>query len=132
MKIYYNNNLKNNSRQLRNKSTLPEILLWKKISGKKVRGYQFSRQKIILNYIVDFYCSKLKLVIEVDGESHIDKWNEIDIPRQKQLEKLGLKVLRFNNNDVLHNLECVVSKVEETISQIEANNNVRTTPCPLC
>lgn len=72
MKIHYRKDLKNISRKLRNNSTLSEILLWQQIKGRQILGYQFMRQKPIKNYIVDFYCSKLKLVIEIDGGTHSD------------------------------------------------------------
>ncbi len=81
MKIYYNQKLKFLSRELRKKSTLSEVLLWNKLKARKIKGYQFMRQKPINNYIVDFYCSKLKLVIEIDGISHNDK-SEKDRKRQ--------------------------------------------------
>jgi len=70
VKIYYNRYLKNISRKLRSSSTLSEILLWNELKSSKMMGYQFMRQKPIGRYIVDFYCSKLKLVIEIDGETH--------------------------------------------------------------
>jgi len=79
MKIYYNPKLKALSRKLRNNSTLSEVLLWNQLKSRKMRGYQFMRQKPIGNYIVDFYCSKLKLVIEIDGESHSERSKEDQI-----------------------------------------------------
>ena len=70
IKITYNPKLKALSRELRKQGVLSEVLLWAHLNGRKMKGYQFTRQKPIGNYIVDFYCSKLKLVIEIDGESH--------------------------------------------------------------
>ena len=72
MKIYYNPKLKKLARNLRNNMTLPEVILWNQLKGRKL-GFDFHRQKPIDNYIVDFFCSKLKLIIEVDGNIHIDK-----------------------------------------------------------
>jgi very-short-patch-repair endonuclease len=66
----YNKNLKQFSRNLRNNSTLGEVLLWNELKAGKMYGYKFNRQKPLGNYIVDFYCKSLALVIEVDGESH--------------------------------------------------------------
>ena len=84
MKIYYNPNLKTRARQLRNKSTLSEVLLWDKIKSRKLLGYQFMRQKPIDNYIVDFFCNKLKLAIELDGFSHYIKETYIkDLEKEK-------------------------------------------------
>ncbi len=76
MRIYYNPKVKKLARELRNDSTLSEVLLWNQLKARKMRGYQFMRQKPIGEYIVDFFCSKLKLVIEIDGESHVDKYEQ--------------------------------------------------------
>ncbi|WP_421763117.1 endonuclease domain-containing protein [Ekhidna sp.] len=66
----YNKNLKQFSRNLRNNSTLGEVLLWQELRAGSINGHKFNRQKPLNNYIVDFYCKKLNLVIEVDGSSH--------------------------------------------------------------
>ena len=116
MKIVYNPKLKQLSRNLRNNSTLAEVLLWQQIKGRKIRGYQFSRQKPIGNYIVDFYCSKLKLVIEIDGRSHNDKF-KYDRRRQNFLEKIGLTVLRFDDLDVKKNLSGVIEAIDTWIDK---------------
>jgi very-short-patch-repair endonuclease len=68
----YSTNLKEYSRILRNNSTLGEILLWQKLRAGALRGYKFNRQKPLGRFIVDFYCKRLKLVIEVDGDYHLD------------------------------------------------------------
>lgn len=125
MKIYYDEKLKQRARDLRNNSTLSEILLWNQIKGKKIKGYQFMRQKPILNFIVDFYCSKLKLVIEIDGESHTGK-EEKDEYRQMKIESLGIKFLRFIDIDVKKNMNGVILELFEKIEEIE--NELRTTP----
>ena len=95
----------------------PEILLWNQLKCKKL-GYDFHRQKPIDNYIVDFFCQKLKLIVEVDGEVHIDK-GEDDIARQKKLESLGLKVLRFQASDIMKNLNDVIESIEDYIDDYE-------------
>lgn len=74
-------------------------------------GYQFMRQKPIGNYIVDFYCSKLKLVIEIDGKSHDGKYS-YDMQRQSFLESMGLTVLRFNDTDVKKDISNVLMAIE--------------------
>lgn len=119
MKIYYNPKLKQYSRDLRNKSTPGEIMLWKEIKGRKLRGYQFMRQKPIGNYIVDFFCSKLKLVIEIDGDSHIGK-EDYDRKRQQELEALGLSFLRFEELEARYNLDRVIQTIENRMQEIEA------------
>ncbi len=75
---------------------MSEVLLWNELKAGKMKGYKFNRQKPLGNYIVDFYCKKLNLVIEIDGESHLNKYEE-DKKRQKQLEKRGLHFLRFDD-----------------------------------
>jgi len=75
--IPYNPNLKELARKLRNDSTLGEVLLWNEIKSKKLYGYDFQRQKPLLNYIADFYCYELALVIEIDG-SIITTRNSMD------------------------------------------------------
>jgi very-short-patch-repair endonuclease len=74
MKITYNTTLKEKARQLRNNSTLSEVLLWKNLRRGQMHGYDFHRQKPILEYIVDLFCNKLELAIEIDGSSHDDKF----------------------------------------------------------
>ncbi len=88
MKILYNPKLKQRARGLRNQGVLSEVLLWNQLKGRGICGYQFMRQKPVGNYIVDFYCSKLKLVIEIDGESHEGRFC-YDIERQQLLESMG-------------------------------------------
>lgn len=130
MKIYYNQHLKQLSRDLRNNSTLGEVLLWKQLKGRKMMGYQFMRQKPIEKYIVDFYCSKLKLVIEVDGSSHNDKVEE-DMKRQNEIEKLGIRFLRFDDGIVKSQMFHVLRGIEDFIVELEKQNQIQTTPNPL-
>jgi len=127
MKIYYNPKRKALSRELRKKSTLSEVLLWKIVKGKKIKGYQFMRQKPIGDYIVDFFCSKLKLVIEIDGISHNDK-SESDQIRQQKLESMGLSVLRFYEWDVKKDIHAVVAAVEVWIEKFEKKTQPPVSP----
>lgn len=112
--IPYNPKLKQIAKNLRNNSTLSEVLLWQHLKDKKMKGYDFHRQKPIAHYIVDFFCYDLMLAIEVDGISHDDKINK-DIKRQKQIESFGISFLRFNDIDVKKNIEGVVTAIEEWI-----------------
>ena len=115
----YDKNLKQLSRNLRNNSTKAEIILWKELRSAAL-GYTFNRQKPILKYIVDFYCKPLNLVIEVDGISHWDEeQQEKDKNRQKELENLGLHFLRFDDNDVLKDLENVIRSICISIEELE-------------
>ncbi len=118
MKIHYNPKLKQLSRELRNNSTLSEVLLWNELKGRKIKGYQFMRQKPIDNYIVDFFCGKLKLIIEIDGDSHIYK-QEKDETRQRRLEDLGLTVMRFNDLEVKRQMNGVLGAIASWIDDFD-------------
>jgi len=116
MKIYYNSNLKNLSRKLRSHLTKEEVRLWNRIRRKQLNNLQFYRQKPLGKYIVDFYCTQQKLVIEIDGGQHYENGEIIneDKIRTDYLEKiLGLRVLRFTNNDIMRNMETVFDKILE-------------------
>lgn len=103
--IPYNPKLKELARKLRNNSTLSEILLWKKLKGRQMMGYDFHRQKPLNNFIVDFFCNELFLAIEIDGNSHLDNKAHVnDVRRQKRLEELGISFLRFTDLDVKLNM----------------------------
>ena len=110
----YNHKLKEHAREMRNNSTKGEVKFWCELLRKRKSGYQFYRQKIILHYIVDFYCAKLKLVVEIDGTSHEGK-EEYDKDREDDLNKLGLKVIRYEDFEVLNNFHLVEKDFEEQI-----------------
>lgn len=116
MKILYNPELKQRARELRKQGVLSEVLLWNQLKYRKMRGYQFMRQKPIGNYIVDFYCSKLKLVIEIDGEGHEGRFS-YDMQRQQFLESMGLTVIRFNDADVKVDMNNVLMAIEGWIEE---------------
>ena len=120
MLIKYNSKNKHLSRVLRKKSTLAEVLLWNELKGRKILNYQFMRQKPIGNYIVDFYCSPLKLVVEIDGLTHIGK-EDYDLKREKYLTSIGLIVLRFFDNDVKQNMSGVIGALYEWIDKKSYN-----------
>ncbi len=108
----YNRSLRDFSRELRNHSTLSEILLWQKLRAGSLRGYSFNRQKPLGNYIVDFYCKKLNLVIEVDGDSHFyDEAYLNDLMRQNTLERMGLSFLRFSDLEVKKQMNSVLAQI---------------------
>ncbi len=119
----YNKNLIKYSRNLRNDSTLGEVLLWKELRAKKL-GYTFNRQKPILNYIVDFYCKPLNLVIEVDGSSHDnDDAIERDTKRQHDLEAIGLNFLRFDDREVKKDIDNVIREIKAKIKELEKGDS---------
>ena len=113
--IHYNPKLKALAAHLRSQGTKSEILLWNQLKGSQVNGFRFIRQKPIGDYIVDFYCKEVGLVIELDGLSH--QYNEVmDLDERKQsyLESIGLKVIRFEDEDVIRDLPNVMRVIEYT------------------
>jgi len=111
-KSHYNKKLKSFAKNLRNDSTKGEIILWSKVlRAKQFHGYQFNRQFAISNYIVDFICRKLKLIIEIDGYSHEFKF-EKDKLRDEELKTLGYTTIRFQEKDVYIDLENIIRVLE--------------------
>ncbi len=94
--------------------------LWYKIRIKQLKGFQFYRQKIIGNYIVDFFCPGAKLFIEVDGSQHYTgEILKTDQKRDEYLKNLGLRILRFTDIDVLKNVDGVGEKILESLQNLE-------------
>ena len=107
--ITYNPHLKLNSKALRNNLTDAELLLWSHLRRRQLWNTQFYRQKSLGNYIVDFYAPSAKLVIEVDGGQHFEEVHKTrDKVRDLHLIKMGLRILRFDNLEVLNNIEEVL------------------------
>lgn len=98
-------------KNLRNNATPQEIILWSRLRRSQL-GHKFRRQHSIGNYIVDFYCPEKKLIIEIDGGQHDEKnIRKYDENRTKYLESLGLKVLRFWDNEINNNVSGVISTI---------------------
>jgi very-short-patch-repair endonuclease len=97
-------------RKLRRDSTQPERKLWNCLRGGRLCGLKFRRQHPIEGFIVDFYCHLHRLVIELDGESHIDR-GQSDLEREEILKSQRLRVIRFGNDDVLRDLEAVLRAI---------------------
>jgi len=91
---------------------LSEVLFWVQIKNGQFKGLDFDRQKIIGNYIVDFYCAEKKVVIEIDGESHAEKAG-YDALRDKYLEDLGLTVVHILDSDIKKNLKGAIEYLEQ-------------------
>ena len=99
-----------------------EILLWQRLNNKKM-GYKFRRQYSIGSYVVDFYCPQFKLVIEIDGGTHISKQAAVyDKQRQKYLESLGLIIKRYDNQLTLKNLNEVLIDLNSFYQGLEKKN----------
>ena len=117
--IPYNPKLKELARKLRKQGILSEVLLWNEIK-KKILGVEFHRQVPIDNYIVDFYCHEIFLAIEIDGSSHETPEVKInDEKRQRRLESLGVRFIRFEDVDVKQNIHLVLEGLQERIDQLK-------------
>jgi very-short-patch-repair endonuclease len=103
--------LKEYAKKLRKQGILSEVILWCCLKRGKRMGYDFHRQKPILDYIIDFFAPDLMLAIEIDGVSHGYK-NEQDEERDNRLGQLGIKVLRFDDGDVKNNLDGVLDEID--------------------
>lgn len=104
------------AKKLRDNQTEAEVFLWNHLSIIQIKGLRFKRQHPILYFVADFYCHKAKLVIEVDGGYHNEpEQYEYDKNRDSELNELGLKVLRFTNEDVLFNIDKVLTTIEHEI-----------------
>lgn len=116
----YNTNLKVFTSQNRKQMTKAEACLWKYVLRSKQTGFVFKRQRPTLNYIADFMCTPLKLIIEVDGYTHLlVDVIEKDIIRQTELENAGFTVIRFKDEEVLKEIETVKNKILTLIKQLE-------------
>jgi len=120
----YNKNLQPFANKLRKDMTKAEACLWKyALRASMLKGYSFRRQRPVLNYIADFMCKELSLIIEVDGITHT--WEEViqkDRVRQTALEKAGFTVLRFTDDEVLKSMSSVVETLEDWIDEFEKRN----------
>ena len=117
--VYFDTNAKtlSKARALRNNMTEAEKLLWEKLRNKQIEGLKFRRQHAIGQFIVDFYCHEKKLTIEVDGGYHLNRsQSEYDNNRTYELEKFGLKVLRFKNDEIINDINNVVQDIKSFVT----------------
>jgi very-short-patch-repair endonuclease len=104
---------------LRKNMTLAERVLWVKLKNRDIFKVKFRRQHPVWIFIVDFYCHEYKLVIEVDGEIHNEsETKEYDLGRTAEIEKFGLKVIRFTNDQILYNIDSVVIEIHKKIREL--------------
>jgi very-short-patch-repair endonuclease len=123
MKNYDNRELVRKARVLRSNMTKAEIILWSRIRSKQIDGYKFRRQQPIFNYIVDFYCFELKLIIEVDGPIHSINDSKIDDLKRDNIFKInGFHILRLTNSEVETNIDSATSKIKLLISRISSSS----------
>ncbi|HWA24480.1 MAG TPA: endonuclease domain-containing protein [Lacunisphaera sp.] len=111
MNLWYDPGLLRLARELRNRSTPSEILLWQQLKGRQRGGFDFHRQRPVNRYILDFFSERLMLTVEIDGCSHKLKGREDDA-RQRTLERLGIRFLRFQDREVKNNLGGVVRAID--------------------
>ena len=113
----------NKAKVLRNKMTKAEDIMWNNLRTKKLNNYKFRRQHPVLNYIADFYCHELRLIIEIDGGYHNNiKQAEYDQKRTDILNLNGIKVIRFTNDEVINDSHLVLHKKLIEAQKIKTNN----------
>ncbi len=118
--LYNHKNFRDRRRELRNNQTPVEKILWKYISKNQIDGLRFLRQYGIGPYILDFYCPKIRLGIELDGDVHSQKEAKIyDKDREKYLDGLDINVIRFWDDDVLKNTKSVLDELLNKIKQLD-------------
>jgi very-short-patch-repair endonuclease len=124
MNLPFNPDLKQRAKELRQAGNLSEVLFWNQVKKGQFKGFDFDRQKVIGNYIVDFYCSNCNVVIEIDGSSHDDKL-EYDKKRDEYLEGLGLTVIHIDVQEVFNNIDGVMDMLmnHPALSGNEENNH---------
>ena len=127
-KIYNKTELKKRRQNLRNNTTHAEVILWNHLRNESA-GVKFRRQYSILSYIVDFFSPEIKLAIEVDGETHLtEKEIEHDAKRQRDIEKLNVKFLRFGNEYVYGDLESVLKEIKDKVTELKTMKPPLTPP----
>ncbi len=127
-KIYNLQKNKTLRQKLRHQLTKGEIILWKYLQYDQL-GYRFRRQHGIGRYVADFYCPKLKLVIEIDGYSHLDEEAfKNDQTRQNYLENLGLTVLRYTSEEIFNNTKQVIEQIYYICKKLDSTS--ATPPAP--
>ena len=125
-KIYNRTSAKDRRRMLRSNMPKAELILWSRLKSKGLDEYKFRRQYSVAQFVVDFYCPRLKLAIEVDGDSHFSEESELcDEARQDFIESFGISFLRFNNKEIYENLDEVLSKIEDCIQKKSTMKNIR-------
>jgi very-short-patch-repair endonuclease len=108
------------ARILRKRMTNCELLLWEKLRSRQILGLRFRSQHPIDFFIADFYCHKARLVIEIDGEIHKEQI-EYDNGREAEIEKYNLKVIRFSNDEIINEIDTVLSKIKAIVEERISN-----------
>ena len=121
MTLYFNKNTEKYKRlELRKNSTTAERILWKNLKARGLLGKKFRRQYSIGTFVVDFYCPKLKLAIELDGASHdMNEMNIYDREREEVIKTFEIIFIRFRNEEVYSNLEAVLDTIKEKVKELD-------------
>jgi very-short-patch-repair endonuclease len=107
------------AKQLRKDETEAEKILWARLNRNQIEGLQFRRQHPLNTFIADFYCAKVKLVIEIDGNIHdIPEYHIHDEGRSSMLEDLGITVIRFTNEQTMDEIDYVIKQIETTVTKL--------------
>lgn len=126
--LYNHKTFRDRRRELRNNQTPAEKILWSKISKNQILGLRFLRQYSVGPYILDFYCPKIRFGIELDGNLHKERENEIyDQDREKFLKNLDIEIIRFWNDEILNNLVGTLDKIQD---KIKSTDNKNQSPSP--
>jgi very-short-patch-repair endonuclease len=123
MRKLYNRQEDNEKRKmLRHEMPKAEVLLWMHLKGKQIHGHKFRRQYGIGCYVIDLYCPKVKLAVEVDGATHLTE-EEIahDKNRQEAIEEIGIEFLRFTNLEIYHDIRSVVRKIKAKVKELSGS-----------
>jgi very-short-patch-repair endonuclease len=97
------------------------MLLWFELRDRRLQKLKFRRQYGVDSYVIDFYCAKPRLAIELDGDSHFtDEAEKYDVERQKYIEACGITVLRFTNDEIYKNMDGVLEKIVEVVERLRA------------
>ena len=116
--MYYNatEHIQDRAKELKKRETKAEKILWEYLRAKKINGFKFRRQHPIERFVVDFYCHKAKLVIEIDGSIHnLEDVIERDKGRAAEIEKYDLKIIRFRNEEVVNKIEYVIEEIKKQL-----------------
>ena len=119
MGYYGNRELLKRARGLRSNMTTAEIILWSRLRSKQIENYKFRRQQPIFDYIVDFYCHELRMIIEVDGEIHsLSENTDADKKRDKILTINGYRIIRLSNLEIETEIDSAISRIKSYIKTI--------------
>jgi very-short-patch-repair endonuclease len=115
-RVFNKTDEKTKRKMLRKNMPRAEVILWSKLKDKGLKGYKFRRQYSVDKFVIDFYCPKLKLAIEIDGDSHFIEGADIsDRERQAIIESFGITFLRFTNKEIYENVDGVLEKIFQNL-----------------